>query len=296
MFLDGIKNLIDFFRTIMPHSMIYFLPILLIIANQQIKVANGSQEFQVYRMQQYDMPYGNHYGSRANLLNMEARTISHKSNLASSSSSSGLSQVSRRCVLIKLNDFNIELYRQLTSQYVGAIIIILPLKYDDSQKSLIKSFESQMLKEDVKIPIYFVIESDEVLSYYDYIDRSSNSNQDQQQSAFRALIDSVITDGFQLVINSPQSQQIVQSNEYLAVNLQAKLYGILSSSINQSSDSSSYSNKKIPTIIINAHYDSFGMATSLSYGCDSNGSGIVALLELSRILAKLYSKNKTVPP
>lgn len=252
MILGGFNNLSDFFR------MIYFIPLLLIITNQPI-VANGSQEFQVYRMQQYDMPHGNHYGSRINLLNMEARTISH---MSSNSGSSGLSQVSRRCVLIKLNDFNIELYRQLTSQYVGAIIIILPLKYNDLQKSLIQSFELQMLKEDIKIPIYFVIESEEVLDYYDYIDKSSNSNQNQQKSAFRALIDSILTDGFQLVINSPQSQQIVQTNELQAVNLQAKLNGIFSSSINESSESS-FVKKKIPTIIINAHYDSFGMATVL---------------------------------
>jgi len=120
-----------------------------------------------------------------------------------------------------------------------------------------------MLKEEIKIPIYFVMESIQVLSYYNYIDTSSSSNQRQQQSAFKAIIDSIITDGFQLVINSPQSQQIVQSNEFQAVNLQAKLIGFLSS-VNQSAESSSFSNKKIPTIIINAHYDSFGMATVIS--------------------------------
>jgi Ca2+-binding EF-hand superfamily protein len=34
----------------------------------------------------------------------------------------------------------------------------------------------------------------------------------------------------------------------------------------------------------------------LAYGCDSNGSGMVALLELSRILSYLYSDTKTVAP
>lgn len=288
--LDGLNDLVDVFRANMPFSFIYFLPLLLIVTNN----VNCAQEFQVYRMQQYDMPYGNHYGSRANLLNMEARTISSRSKL---DTSSGL-LVSRRCILIKLNDFNLEIYRQLVSQYVGAILIVLPVKYDVEQRDLIKSFELQMLHEDIKIPVYFIYETNEVLSYYDYIDNASNNNQ-QTQSAFKALVDAVFTNGFQFVVNSQQSQPLVQSsNEHQAVNLQAKLNGLFSSSLslNKSDSASSITNNKIPTIIITAHYDSLGMATSLSYGCDSNGSGVIALLELSRILSKLYSKSKTTPP
>ncbi len=209
-------------------------------------------------MQQYDMPHGNHFGSRLNSINMEAITISTLAGISKATSST--SQISRRCVLIKLSHFSLEVYRQLVTQYAGAIIILLPLTYNQEEKNLIKSFESQMLKEDVKIPIYFILESEEVLNYYDFIDKSSNS--EQVQSAFKALLDSLLTNGFQFVINSPQSQPIVQStNEYQAVNIQAKLNGISSS--NQSLDLSS--NKKIPTIIITAHYDAFGMATVVSF-------------------------------
>ena len=34
----------------------------------------------------------------------------------------------------------------------------------------------------------------------------------------------------------------------------------------------------------------------MSNGCDSNGSGVVALLELSRLLSYLYSNSKTIAP
>ena len=194
MFLDGIHEIAEFFRTSLPYSMLYFVPIILILTNNAA-VVNGAQEFQVFRMAQYDMPFGNHLGSRSNLLSMEARTIHAKP-----------SHISRRCVLVKLSDFNLERYRILVTQYAGAVIVLLPVKYDDTQKQVVKSLESQLLHEEVKIPIYFIPESSEMNSYYDYIENDSMSSSDgehkQDVSAFQALINAIFTNGFQFVINS----------------------------------------------------------------------------------------------
>ncbi len=33
----------------------------------------------------------------------------------------------------------------------------------------------------------------------------------------------------------------------------------------------------------------------MTYGCDSSGTGVVALLEISRIFSTLYSDSKTIP-
>ena len=260
MFLDGIHEIGEFFRTSLPYSMLYFLPILLILTNS----AHATQEFQVFRMAQYDMPYGNHLGSRSNLLSMEARTIHAKA-----------SHISRRCVLVKLSDFNLERYRILVTQYAGAIIVLLPVKFDDVQRHVIKSLEAQLLHEEVKIAVYFITETSEMNSYYDYIEQDSMSSSDgehkQDVSAFQALLNAIFTNGFQFVINAPQSQPISHtSSEFQAVNLQARLNGAMGTTASASSrvniDEDAFLKKnlastKIPVIIITAHYDAFGMAT-----------------------------------
>ena len=151
----------------------------------------------------------------------------------------------------------------------------------------VKSLESQLLHEEVKIPIYFILETGEVNDYYEYIENDSLASSDgenkQNVSAFKALLNSIITNGFQFVINSPQSQAISHtSSEFQAINLQAKLNGAIgagasTSPLHSNSNSDEFADtetatparnniasSKIPTIIITAHYDAFGMATVCS--------------------------------
>ena len=49
-----------------------------------------------------------------------------------------------------------------------------------------------------------------------------------------------------------------------------------------------------PIIAIVAHYDTLGIISDLPQGINSNGSGIIALLELIRIISKIYENYESV--
>jgi hypothetical protein len=49
----------------------------------------------------------------------------------------------------------------------------------------------------------------------------------------------------------------------------------------------------LPTIAVVAYYDTFGAAPDMATGSDSNGSGVVAVLELARLFSKLYNGFRT---
>ncbi|XP_063889266.1 BOS complex subunit NCLN-like [Scylla paramamosain] len=90
---------------------------------------------------------------------------------------------------------------------------------------------------------------------------------------------SLSTDGYQIVVGGSQSKLVP---DMTIANIQGKLsgYGV---------------EEQLPTIAIVAHYDAFGAAPELAWGADSNGSGVVVLLELARILSRLYASPRTHP-
>ncbi|CAF0736221.1 unnamed protein product [Didymodactylos carnosus] len=263
------NNLFDilFFRTTtLTGFLLYWIPIICILSPSYLRpfgFVDGTQEFKVHRMQQFDL-YGQAFGSRQAYLSSEVRIWSQPN-------------IYRKTVLIHLNKITIERFRQLISNGINGLFILIPnmsSRWQDEQKQQLCELEQILLYESVQIPVYFLQETQQTIDLY----RSIESRRDSQKdSAFAVLYDKVTADGYQFSIAQGQYHQRQDNVMY---NIQGKLtgHGI---------------EERLPKILFVAHYDASGIATGLSYGADSNASGLLVLLKLIRLFSKLYAKQTT---
>ncbi|OCT59191.1 nicalin isoform X1 [Xenopus laevis] len=244
-----------------PLTFIVFIPaVLLLVSPLQ---AEAAHEFTVYRMQHYDLQ-GQSYGTRNSVLNTEARTVQ-------------ADVLSRRCVLMRLADFSFEQYQKALRQSAGAVVIILPPNMAALPQDIVQQFmdiEPEMLSMETQVPVYFAVEDEELISIYEQT-LAASANQGTS-SAAEVLIHTATANGFQMVTSGAQSKAV---SDWLVTSVEGRLTGLGA--------------EDLPTIAIVAHYDSFGVAPWLSYGADSNGSGVAMLLELARLFSRLYTYKRT---
>uniref|UniRef100_A0A8C7XHA8 BOS complex subunit NCLN n=1 Tax=Oryzias sinensis TaxID=183150 RepID=A0A8C7XHA8_9TELE len=165
--------------------------------------------------------------------------------------------LSRRCVLMRLADFSFDKYQKALRQSAGAVVIMLPKNMSAMPQDVLQQFmelEPDMLTTETIVPVYFAIEDDELLSIYTQTLTSSSS-----QGSLSAA------EG--MSVSAAQTEAL------------GRLTGV--------------GGEDLPTIVLVAHYDSFGVAPWLSYGADSNASGVSMLLELARLFSKLYTYKRT---
>ncbi|XP_070687786.1 BOS complex subunit ncln isoform X4 [Pempheris klunzingeri] len=261
MFEEASEVFDNMFKSSFPLTFIVFIPAVLILVSPL--PAEAAHEFTVYRMQQYDLQ-GQPYGTRNAILNTEARTVEAE-------------VLSRRCVIMRLADFSYEEYQKALRQSAGAVVIILPKNMSAVPQDIVQQFmelEPEMLATETIVPVYFAMEDDELLSIYTQTLTSSSSQ--GSLSAAEVLLHTATANGFQMVTSGAQSKAI---NDWAITSLEGRLAGV--------------GGEDLPTIVVVAHYDSFGVAPWLSYGADSNGSGVSMLLELARLFSKLYTYKRT---
>ncbi|XP_041646644.1 nicalin-1 isoform X4 [Cheilinus undulatus] len=261
MFEEASEVFDNMFKSSFPLTFIVFIPAVLILVSPL--PAEAAHEFTVYRMQQYDLQ-GQPYGTRNAILNTEARTVEAE-------------VLSRRCVIMRLADFSYEEYQKALRQSAGAVVIILPKNMSAVPQDIVQQFmelEPEMLATETIVPVYFAMEDDELLSIYTQTLTSSSSQ--GSLSAAEVLLHTATANGFQMVTSGAQSKAI---SDWAITSLEGRLAGV--------------GGEDLPTIVVVAHYDSFGVAPWLSYGADSNGSGVSMLLELARLFSKLYTYKRT---
>ncbi|XP_029989762.1 nicalin-1 [Sphaeramia orbicularis] len=228
--------------------------------------AVSSYEFTAYRMQQYNLGQHKH-GCRGAIVVAEARSADEP-------------VLTRRCVIMKVPDFTTEKYLEAQRQNAAAILILLPKNISSIPHDAVQSFmvsESEALLKETLMPVYVVPEDEQLLYMYEEVKQAAAS---RTSSIFIRVLRSMVTaTAFQILVSNNSPIKAITDNTL--VTLEGVLPG---------------TGEDVPTIVITAHYDSYGLAPWLSYGADSNGSGVIILLELARLFQKLYSSPRTRPP
>lgn len=254
--LDQITEIFDLMRYSLPYYLTVLLPLIIILSP-----TDAATEFPVYRLQHFDLQ-GIKYGSRSSLLNFEARSIDTR-------------LPARKCVMLMINEFSSSRFRELINEGVAALLIIIPSDLDSVTEDLkdnILETEKFLLSQEINIPVYFTPFTPELEEIY--LNIKETTSKDSATSAAQALLGAVFASGYQLAVNGNQAKLLTDMQ---ISNIQGKLAGF-------------GMEDQLPTVAIVTHYDSFGAASDLSFGGDSNASGVATMLELIRLFSRLTSQ------
>ncbi|KAM4587380.1 BOS complex subunit ncln [Odontesthes bonariensis] len=180
---------------------------------------------------------------------------------------------------MKVQDFTTEKYLEAQKQSAAAVLILLPKNISSIPHDSIRAFmlsESEAVQRESLIPVYVAPEDVQLLYMYEEVKQAAAT---RTSSIFVRVLRSMVTaTAFQILVSNNAPIKAIPDNTIVT------LEGVLSGA-----------GEDVPTIVITAHYDSYGLAPWLSYGADSNGSGVTILLELARLFQKLYSNSSTRP-
>ncbi|XP_040566090.1 BOS complex subunit ncln [Lepeophtheirus salmonis] len=256
------RDLWDFAMDMSPYGLLcLLLPILCVLAPVE-----ASSEFPVHRLAQYELGNSLSVGSKVSFVSLEARTLSCVPN------------VLRKLVIARIQDVSVSGFNELIQAGIGGLLLVVP--GGDSLPGNVDSvlqLEEHLLSTDVDIPIYFAPENEDLLRLMEELEREGVS---PGSTAFQTLMNNIVSSGYQFVTSSSSNSKALPNPGIVT------LHGQLSGRGDEDS---------LPTILLVAHYDASGAAPGMSYGADSNGSGVTILMELARLWNKLYSSSRTHP-
>ncbi|VFQ94133.1 unnamed protein product [Cuscuta campestris] len=262
-------------------SLYYSLMVLVFVLVACVELGDAVTAVDVYRLVQYDLS-GVPYGSRLASLNHHAGS----SFLSSSSGLGSIADLSRSVIMLPLSELNLTLIKEYIGQkkLLGGLLFLLPPNFSpdnphtvgadanfeiDRTRNTLNDLEQLLIHVNIPYPVYFAFEDENISPVLADIKRNDAIGQPATAT----------TGGFKLVVSAREPKKIASPT---ISNIQGWLQGLKSDGESQ-----------LPTIAIVASYDTFGAAPALSVGSDSNGSGVVALLELARLFSILYSNPNT---
>ncbi|XP_031422710.1 nicalin-1-like [Clupea harengus] len=200
--------------------------------------AVSSYEFKGFRMQQYLLQQDRH-GCRGAIVMAEARSSDHPA-------------LTRRCVIMKLPDFTLDRYEEAQRQNAAAVLILLPSNLSSVPQEVIQSFmetEAEVLQRDAMMPLYVVPEDEQLLHVYEEVKQDAATR--ASSILVRVLRSMVTATAFQILVSN--SSPIKPFTDNTIITLEGVLPGV---------------GEDPQTIVITAHYDSFGLApvSSVSTG------------------------------
>ncbi|XP_072760112.1 BOS complex subunit NCLN [Anoplolepis gracilipes] len=265
MWLEECDSFAELCRGYLPYYLLIVLPIFIIIS--PVNPVTASHEFPVYRMHQYDL-HGVPHGCRSAPISLEARSLTGWS-------------TSRHCVVAKALDITPSVFQSIKSK-AGALVIVLPEKMNEltaEEREHIINLEASMIYgSETLIPVYFALWHPDLQTILDDI-ADGFITDEKAGSAAEAMYNSISASGYQVVVATGQA---LPKTDVKVATLHGKLTG-------------TGAEEKLPTIAIVTHYDSAGVAPELSFGADSNASGIAMLLEIARLFSALYSTGRSRP-
>lgn len=194
----------------------------------------------------------------------------------------------RKIALVGLKEITkLSEIESLVKSNANAILFIIPNgPYQNLFKELVNKIQIYLSKQTIYLPVYFTYENEDINKIYqqlkrEYEDQQKNKNNNEANNGRKSFWEYLNIKENYLHFSLNSKEPKLKNN----LNLE-NIYGFL--------EVPSQNGARNPVIAIVAHYDSLGVVSDLPQGVNSNGSGILVLLELIRIISKLYENYENI--
>jgi BOS complex subunit NCLN len=251
-----------------------------IVSNPVFVSASQDNTFDIERLVQFDYA-GKSYGSRRvafNYMALSSQVVPDADIQDSSSIPTGAAaDVQRSVVVVRLQELSLEKLKHFTQvNKAAALLIVLPQRVeelDTQQHRTWSAVETFMLQTEFAMPIYFAFEDENLNSVVADLEAAAAAGATSTSSG----------DKYHFVVSNSEATPAATPAVF---NFQGELHGAASAALGDSDAA--------PTIGIVANYDTFAAAPGLAVGANRGGSGTIALLQIARIFARLYSDSRSI--